>query len=377
MPAAQSPDAFAGISFDEQDRDLFRVDDRRLRADALRYSLLPKLLVVLNEAVRQIREIYGVEAFEDSIVFRSPNFRTKRENELKLDYEWASLGLGGQRRKNKWLGVSRKDGKEVQIVPFLYLFSLDVDGLSVAFNPDWLIGLSHSSREKLFGLHFEYEEIIHRITYFSGLVPSYYYDAKGKSCEPLATPREHYQSMLKDKCYATAFESVWPRPYPMSNEDVFKRVRSFITFFPVYDSYLQIAMGRPPRIMELVGRLNAWLRAQDEKEAQAAKEAQSEPAAAEAPAVDLDQARAAAAQRLPVMPSLRWQVFLRDDWRCVACGRDGSAAGVILHVDHIVPRSRGGADSLDNYQTLCWECNLGKGNRDSTNLRQRRRRARR
>ncbi|MFH1059366.1 MAG: hypothetical protein V1797_11915, partial [Pseudomonadota bacterium] len=156
MPAAHSPDAFAGISFDEQDRDLFRVDDRRLRADALRYSLLPKLLVVLNEAVRQIREIYGVEAFEDSIVFRSPNFRTKRENELKIDYERASLGLGGQRRKNKWLGMSRKDGKEVQIVPFLYLFSLDVDGLSITFDPEWGY-ISHPSREKLFDLHFEYE----------------------------------------------------------------------------------------------------------------------------------------------------------------------------------------------------------------------------
>lgn len=78
---------------------------------------------------------------------------------------------------------------------------------------------------------------------------------------------------------------------------------------------------------------------------------------------------ALAEQRVKVMPALRWQVFQRDNWKCCACGRV-SAHGVILHVDHIIPRSKGGTDSLDNLQTLCSECNLGKSNRDSTNLRQ-------
>jgi hypothetical protein len=30
--------------------------------------------------------------------------------------------------------------------------------------------------------------------------------------------------------------------------------------------------------------------------------------------------------------------------------------------DHIWPRSRGGANALDNYQTMCWPCNSRKGN---------------
>ncbi|WP_346433177.1 HNH endonuclease [Sphaerotilus microaerophilus] len=68
------------------------------------------------------------------------------------------------------------------------------------------------------------------------------------------------------------------------------------------------------------------------------------------------------------MPALRWQVFQRDRWKCVACGR-GSHDDVILHVDHILPRSRGGTDSLDNFQTLCDRCNIGKSNRDDTDLR--------
>ncbi|NTW50400.1 MAG: HNH endonuclease [Chlorobiales bacterium] len=68
------------------------------------------------------------------------------------------------------------------------------------------------------------------------------------------------------------------------------------------------------------------------------------------------------------MPAIRWQVFQRDRWKCVACGRT-SHDNVILHIDHIIPRSRGGSDTIDNYQTLCNTCNLGKGNRDDTDLR--------
>jgi hypothetical protein len=35
---------------------------------------------------------------------------------------------------------------------------------------------------------------------------------------------------------------------------------------------------------------------------------------------------------------------------------------VLMTKDHIVPKSLGGKDSLDNYQTMCVECNLMKGN---------------
>jgi 5-methylcytosine-specific restriction endonuclease McrA len=76
----------------------------------------------------------------------------------------------------------------------------------------------------------------------------------------------------------------------------------------------------------------------------------------------------AAEQKLKVMPAIRWQVFQRDNWKCVACGRN-SQDGVILHVDHIIPRSKGGSDTLENYQTLCDLCNIGKSNKDATDLR--------
>lgn len=61
---------------------------------------------------------------------------------------------------------------------------------------------------------------------------------------------------------------------------------------------------------------------------------------------------------------LRFQVLERDEGRCLQCGR-GSADGVSLHVDHVLPYSCGGLTVLGNLQTLCADCNLGKGNRSS------------
>ncbi|MFQ5431805.1 MAG: HNH endonuclease [Nitrospinota bacterium] len=40
------------------------------------------------------------------------------------------------------------------------------------------------------------------------------------------------------------------------------------------------------------------------------------------------------------------------------CGSSGQC--IKLEVDHKVPISKGGSDSLDNLQTLCFKCNRGK-----------------
>lgn len=59
---------------------------------------------------------------------------------------------------------------------------------------------------------------------------------------------------------------------------------------------------------------------------------------------------------------LRFKVFLRDQFRCRICGRDQSTDGCKMHVDHIVAYSKGGKTILDNLQTLCQDCNIGKSN---------------
>lgn len=74
------------------------------------------------------------------------------------------------------------------------------------------------------------------------------------------------------------------------------------------------------------------------------------------------EAEARRREREKVTPSLRYDVMARDGFRCVICGATAQS-GAKLHVDHIVPVSRGGKTEMDNLQTLCERCNLGKGNK--------------
>jgi hypothetical protein len=62
--------------------------------------------------------------------------------------------------------------------------------------------------------------------------------------------------------------------------------------------------------------------------------------------------------------SLRYRILKRDGFRCVRCGRSPAfEPGLELHVDHILPWSRGGETTEENLQALCADCNLGKSNR--------------
>ena len=54
----------------------------------------------------------------------------------------------------------------------------------------------------------------------------------------------------------------------------------------------------------------------------------------------------------------RFNVFLRDGFACLYCGRRED-----LTFDHVVPRSRGGRTSWTNIATACSRCNLAKGGR--------------
>jgi len=57
--------------------------------------------------------------------------------------------------------------------------------------------------------------------------------------------------------------------------------------------------------------------------------------------------------------TIRWEVLKRDKFRCVYCGAKASD-GIKLEVDHVIPRSAGGENSLSNLVTACERCNRAK-----------------
>lgn len=66
-----------------------------------------------------------------------------------------------------------------------------------------------------------------------------------------------------------------------------------------------------------------------------------------------------------ISDKLRYQVLKRDHFKCCFCGASPAKdPSVELHIDHIIPWSKGGQNTLDNLQTLCSKCNLGKSNEE-------------
>ena len=66
-----------------------------------------------------------------------------------------------------------------------------------------------------------------------------------------------------------------------------------------------------------------------------------------------------------------FRILERDHYRCQYCGLDGLAQfenSLIMSVDFVTPRARGGKKSANNLVTACRPCNVIKGRRVFKNL---------
>lgn len=70
-------------------------------------------------------------------------------------------------------------------------------------------------------------------------------------------------------------------------------------------------------------------------------------------------------KRVNLRSSLRFKILHRDNYTCQACGVT-AGDGAKLHIDHILPVSKGGTNEESNLRVLCSECNIGRGNRYDT-----------
>jgi hypothetical protein len=70
---------------------------------------------------------------------------------------------------------------------------------------------------------------------------------------------------------------------------------------------------------------------------------------------------------IPFIPSTRENKQMMMHWQNHRCGNPYCNTDLrhnVPHWDHIIPRARGGTDSLANMQWLCATCNMNKGDRD-------------
>jgi len=57
---------------------------------------------------------------------------------------------------------------------------------------------------------------------------------------------------------------------------------------------------------------------------------------------------------------IRFLVYMRDELRCAYCGEDFLGRSLLLTLDHVIPKSKGGSFDLSNLVTCCRKCNRRK-----------------
>jgi hypothetical protein len=63
-------------------------------------------------------------------------------------------------------------------------------------------------------------------------------------------------------------------------------------------------------------------------------------------------------KRESISKRTRFEIFKRDAFMCQYCG--AGAPDAVLHIEHIIPVSRGGTSHISNLTTACQKCNSGK-----------------
>ena len=124
------------ISFDLDDKNLFQADDLKLRADAIKNSILPRLEIINNHTIATISKVYRIDALELSTVLKFPAFRKNRNTDFKIEYFSSEAGLGGRRDKKLWTRVRTKKNEQPFIIPFSLTYCLDEEGFKFYFLTD-------------------------------------------------------------------------------------------------------------------------------------------------------------------------------------------------------------------------------------------------
>ncbi|HST53185.1 MAG TPA: HNH endonuclease [Pyrinomonadaceae bacterium] len=347
------PTSIDDVIFEMKDTEIFKIPDMKTRIATVQNYFFPRLEMLLINTIDLIQEVYDVNPYERmTYVYYPSNRKTARQNR---DFYHVHIGLSGKRRLNRELKYKRRDGKAFRLHPSHLIYKIDFEGsIQVEFHPfrqyvssEFISTIADLYAENfvalspIFGLH----QISHdRDFQFINL-------------------KDAFVGEKEDINYNYFYSPTYYFPVSM-DRGLWRSILCFVALYPLLDALNAIGEGDLPSLPEMLGKLKQWhlMNEPDEK-----SENKDEPDGesiklAQLPELD---------SYIFIRAGVWWSVLARDNWTCCSCGRSSKEDGITLEVDHIVPRSKSGSNDMDNLQTLCKKCNIGKSNKDSTDLRRR------
>ena len=338
------------LNFEMQDVELFKISDTKTRIATVQNYFFPRLEIVMHATMDLIQKVYGVNPYEKMTFVYYPNNRKKSIE--SRDFYNVHIGLSGKRRTDRDLKFKRRDGKPFQLHPTYLTYTIYFEGAArvelLPFRQNVsaefinVVADLYRDNYKTLSTVFGTQQISHERAYdFVDLQDTFIGEQDAVNRTLLFSPTFYF---------------------PVSvDRGLWELIVSFTAFYPLLEAFNALGEGETPELTQRLSMFKNWLLTDVQEDEVDADRNDIED---ETPLVlpELD-------SYTFVRAGLWWSILARDEWTCCSCGRSAKVDGVTLEVDHIVPRSKGGSDEMDNLQTLCKKCNIGKSNRDSTDLR--------
>lgn len=340
------------LIFEERDTQIFNIPDTKTKLSTLQNYFFPRLEILLRFSLEVVTQVYGVNPYERMTFVYCPSHRAKaKENK---DVETVHIGVAAK-RGNRPLKIVKANGNPFFFHPVYLTFKVLPDGAIYTELLPFRQAVDDMYVAKISDFVQKYSDLLMPLLSLAHIS----YTSDISYCELLPL----YQALSPEEVGIFGIKLVSPRYYfPVSfSRGIYELVLAFVVLYALAESFICIGEGLEPKIERLIELFRAWYVAIEDSSCNE-KETVNESECFE-PSImpDFDSYSFVRAGKW-------WSILARDQWKCLSCGRSAQVDGVLLEVDHIVPRSKGGTDDVSNLQTLCKKCNVGKSNRDSTNL---------
>ncbi|HLO51902.1 MAG TPA: HNH endonuclease [Kamptonema sp.] len=342
------------VIFEERDSQIFSIPDTKTRLSTLQNYFFPRLEMLLRYTLDVVTEVYDVNPYEKMTFVYCPSHRDKAKENKDLGMVY--MGVGAKRGK-KPLKIIKRNGEPFFHHPTYLTFKVLPSGTIHAELLPFRQGVDDAYVAKISALVEKHSDVLLPLLSLAHISHRTYH----RSYEFLPLSR----AISPEEVGSNGINLVSPKYYfPVdSGRGFYELILAFTLLYALAESFICIGEGGKPQLGKMLEQFKEWYvelgNTEDDTEEEEEEEEEEDVALSEIPELD---------SYSFVRAGKWWAVLARDKWKCLSCGRSAREDGVLLEVDHIVPRSKGGSNDMSNLQTLCKKCNIGKSNKDSTRL---------
>ena len=361
------------VIFEERDTQIFSIPETKTRLSTLQNYFFPRLEMLVRYTLDIVEQVYHVNPYERMTFVYCPSHRDKaKENK---DFGMVHIGVGAK-RGDKPLKIIKRNGQPFSFHPTYLTFKVLPSGTIHAELLPFRQGVDNAYVSKISALVEKHSDELLPLLSLAHI--SHTSDASYCEFLPL------YQAISPAEVGSSGIKLISPKYYfPVdSSRGLSELILAFTLLYALAESFICIGEGREPELEKMLKQFKIWYVKQlnpnvlgwSSKVCPIIKTQKNgiEVRLIVAEGVEVKNLELSEIPELDSYSFVRagkwWAVLARDKWKCLSCGRSAREDRVLLEVDHIIPRSRGGSDDMINLQTLCKKCNIGKSNKDSTRL---------